>query len=87
VYDERYAHEYGPWRPHVADVLARFIACSDPRHGFARVRCDDCGHEYILAFSCKAFGFCPSCHQKRALLFGGFVDAEVLAPLSTASTP
>src|SRR4051812_16740929 len=37
VYDERFAHEYGPWRPHVADVLARFLTCGDLRHGFARV--------------------------------------------------
>lgn len=33
--------------------------------GFARVRCEEYGHEYLLAFSCKRRHFCPSCHQKR----------------------
>jgi len=80
-YEERFAHEFGPWRPHVGDVLARFLACGDLHHGFARVHCDTCGHEYLLAFSCKAYCFCPSCHQKRALLFGEWRDAEVLGPV------
>jgi len=34
--------------------------------GFARVRCEHCRHEYLLAFSCKGRWFCPSCHQKKA---------------------
>ena len=29
------------------------------KNGFARVRCGDCGHEYLLAFSCKRHHFCP----------------------------
>ncbi|MCP4119683.1 MAG: hypothetical protein GY737_30635, partial [Desulfobacteraceae bacterium] len=36
----------------------------------ARVRCEDCGHEYLLAFSCKRRQFCPSCHQKRVVEYG-----------------
>ncbi|MHC9542667.1 MAG: hypothetical protein AB9903_24420 [Vulcanimicrobiota bacterium] len=27
-------------------------------NGFAGVRCDDCGEEYLLAFSCK-MKYCP----------------------------
>ena len=30
-----------------------FIACGDPHHGFARIYCDACGHDYLLAFSCN----------------------------------
>jgi len=26
-----------------------------------RLRCADCGHDKLLAFSCKRRGFCPSC--------------------------
>ena len=31
-------------------------------HGFARIRCDACAHEYLLAFSCKSryFGSGPT---------------------------
>ena len=34
-------------------TLEHFIACGDPHHGFARIYCDACGHDYLLAFSCK----------------------------------
>jgi len=34
-------------------------------HGFARARCDDCGHDYFVAFSCKGRGVCPSCNTRR----------------------
>jgi transposase-like zinc-binding protein len=53
-------------------VMERFIACGDPHHGFARIYCDSCGHDYLLAFSCKTRYFCPSCHQKRVLLAEDF---------------
>jgi hypothetical protein len=61
VLGERFAREYGPWRPVVGQVTDKFLACGVLDHGFARVRCDDCAHEYPLAFSCKCRYFCPSC--------------------------
>ncbi|MCP4260190.1 MAG: hypothetical protein GY774_22135, partial [Planctomycetes bacterium] len=27
------------------------------------IKCEDCGHEYLLAFSCKRRHFCPSLAQ------------------------
>jgi len=51
VYDDRYEREYGFWRPVIAEVIEKFLECGDLTHGFARVRCDHCGHEYLLAFS------------------------------------
>ena len=62
------------------NVIGRFLACGDPQHGFARIYCDHCRHACILAFSCKARYFCPSCHQKRVLAYGEWVEANVLAP-------
>jgi hypothetical protein len=59
-------------------VIERFIECGDPHHGLARIRCDACGHDYLLAFSCKTRYFCPSCHQKRVLLYGEWVEENVL---------
>jgi hypothetical protein len=53
VYDERFTHEYGPWRPIVGQVADKFLACGVPEHGFARIRGDACAHKYLLAFSCK----------------------------------
>ncbi|MFZ3116318.1 MAG: transposase zinc-binding domain-containing protein [Syntrophales bacterium] len=40
--------------------------------------CKDCGHEYLLAFSCKRRHFCPSCHQKRVVEFGEWLCMDVL---------
>ena len=48
-------------------TIGRFLACGDPHHGFARIRCDACGHDYLLAYSCKTRYFCPSCHQRTSL--------------------
>ena len=31
-----------------------------------------------MAYSCKRRCFCPSCHQKRALLFAEHVEEDVL---------
>jgi len=63
------------------NVVDRFLACGDPHHGFARLYCGQCRHGFILAFSCKARYFCPSCHQKRVLAYGEWVEANVLAPV------
>jgi hypothetical protein len=57
-------------------VIERFIECGDPHQGLARIRCDECGHDYLLAFSCKTRYFCPSCHQKRVLLYGDWVEEK-----------
>ena len=51
-------------------VLERFLDCGDLHKGFARIYCDECAHDFLLAFSCKTRYFCPSCHQKRMLVYG-----------------
>ena len=81
VYDERFAREYGPWRPVVGQVADKFLACGVLEHGFARIRCDDCTHEYLLAFSCKCRYFCPSCHAKRLAIWEQWLDTTLLAPV------
>ncbi len=45
--------------------LRAFLACGILAHGFVRVRCDACGHDRLVAFSCKGRGFCPSCGGRR----------------------
>ncbi len=37
LYDESFAREYGPWRPFVAQVADKFLACGMLEHGFARI--------------------------------------------------
>jgi hypothetical protein len=81
VYDERFAREYGPWRSVVAQVAEKFLACGILDHGFARIRCTACAHEYLLAFSCKCRYFCPSCHAKRLAIWTQWLDTTLLAPV------
>ena len=55
------------------------MQCGDFAKGFARVRCDERSHEYLLAFSCKGRWFCPSCHQKKVQVFGAMLAESILA--------
>ena len=45
--------------------LPRYLECGILAHGFARARCGECGHDFLLAFSCKGRGLCPSCNARR----------------------
>jgi hypothetical protein len=80
VWDERYEREHGFWRPVIRHVVEQFVNCGDLRCGFARLRCATCRKDFLLPYSCRRRSFCPSCHQKRALLFAEHVD-EVLGDL------
>lgn len=62
-------------------MVQKFLTCGDLTKGFARVRCDTCRHEYLLALSCNGRYSCPSCHQKRVIEFGAWVAEEVLVPV------
>lgn len=62
----------------VMTVIYKYLDCGDLHLGFARVRCEECGHEYLLAFSCKRRQFCPSCHQKRVVEYGEWLLTNVL---------
>ena len=82
---QRYPHDYqprlGPLRPVISQVIHKFLDCGNLDRGFARIRCDHCCHEYLLAFSCKCRWFCPSCHQKNVQTTAAFLTARVLAPV------
>jgi len=43
----------------------RYLTCGILAHGFARARCSACGHDFLVAFSCKGRGLCPSCNTRR----------------------
>jgi Transposase zinc-binding domain len=49
----------------VKDEFNAFLECGILAHGFLRLRCGDCAHEKLVAFSCKRRGFCPSCGARR----------------------
>ena len=77
-YEERFEREYGFLRPIIKEVVERYLDCGNPRCGFARIRCPDCGEERLLYFSCHSRGFCPSCHAKRLEEWGEWMREELL---------
>ncbi len=50
---------------YVERELDEYLRCGMLVHGFARVRCQACGDELVVAFSCKRRGICPSCTARR----------------------
>ena len=42
-----------------------YLRCGILAHGFARVWCEACGKDDVVAFSCKGRGFCLSCGARR----------------------
>jgi len=81
-YPDTYEARLGPLRPVVSEVFGKFLQCGILERGFARVRCDHCAHEYLVAFSCKGRWFCPSCHQRKVLQTAAHLVDHVLLPVS-----
>ncbi|HEX9771986.1 MAG TPA: transposase zinc-binding domain-containing protein, partial [Steroidobacteraceae bacterium] len=54
-----------PFPRHVEQELRGFLECGILAFGFARAHCDACGHVFLVAFSCKGRGICPSCTTRR----------------------
>src|SRR5437879_5665350 len=42
-----------------------FLDCGVLARGFLRLRCQSCGHDRLLPFSCKRRLWCPSCAGRR----------------------
>ena len=79
-----HAKEYGKYRIiHIKEAVKKFLECGDYSKGIARIKCTNhnCDHEYFRPFSCKAWYLCPSCNQKRLLLFSEHLSENVLLKL------
>ena len=78
VWEERFQQDYGFLRAEVSETFDAYLNCGILESGVARIRCPDCGHSSVVAFSCKKRGVCPSCNAKRAILFAEHLCEEVL---------
>ena len=58
-----------PWEDTVPAFVERdfrkYLQCGLYCHGFGRARCPRCGHDFLVAFSCRARAVCPSCNARR----------------------
>jgi len=83
---ERYYPEFVATREAAGRLLPRYVQeefeaylkCGCLKHGFLRVRCEDCRAEKLVAFSCKRRGFCPSCGARRMAESAALLADEVL---------
>ncbi len=80
-YEMRHRPTYGPLRPNVLETVQAFGRCGDLAAGFTRLQCPDCGHEKLLAFTCKGRHFCPACHQRRTWQTGDWIAHNACHPV------
>ncbi len=50
---------------YVEQDFRRYLDCGILARGFARAFCPSCGHDFLIAFSCKGRGICGSCNARR----------------------
>ena len=58
-----------------------YLRCGLPEYGFTRIHCAACGHDRLVAFSCKGRGFCPSCGGRRMEEGATWLCERVLPPV------
>ena len=66
---------------YVEREFRRYLECGILAHGFARARCGECGHDFLIAFSCKGRGVCPSCNTRRMVETAAHLADHVFPPL------
>lgn len=80
-YPDLFEEKQGFLRTEVMKAIYAFLDCGIPENGVARVRCNDCGDDFFVAFSCRQRVVCPCCSTKRSILFGEKVR-EIVKPVS-----
>jgi len=78
VHEEHFQPRYGRLRHAARRAVEKFLECGILEQGFARVRCDRCKAEFLVAFSCKARILCPSCHAKKLEIWADWLENELL---------
>jgi hypothetical protein len=54
-----------PLPRYVEQELRAYLDCGILANGFSRAKCRGCGHDMVVAFSCKKRSACPSCGARR----------------------
>ena len=66
---------------HVEREFRRYLECGILAHGFARARCGQCGHDFLIAYSCKGRGVCPACNARRMVETAAHLTDHVMPRL------
>ena len=70
-----------PLPRYVEEELRGYLRCGIFAHGFVMCRCDACGYDLLVAFSCKARAVCPSCAGRRMANVAAHLVDRVLPPV------
>lgn len=54
----------GPVPYYIFKEFQKYLGCGILAKGFACAHCDDCRKDFLIAFSCKGRGICPSCNTR-----------------------
>jgi hypothetical protein len=69
--------EGSPVVAYIEQDFRKYLECGILAHGFARARCAGCGYDFLIAFSCKGRGICPSCNTRRMVETAAHLVDEV----------
>ena len=70
-----------PVSAHVERELRSYLTCGILCFGFGRARCTSCGQGFVVAFSCKGRGVCPSCNGRRMAQTAAHLVDRVIPPV------
>jgi hypothetical protein len=65
----------------VEEELRGYLECGLLCFGFARARCTGCGQGFVVAFSCKGRGVCPSCNGRHMAQTAAHLVDHVITPV------
>jgi hypothetical protein len=74
-------YDAGAVPAYVEREFRRYLECGILAHGFARAPCGQCGHDFLIAFSCKGRGVCPSYNARRMVETAAHLTDHVLPEL------
>ncbi|MGB7988180.1 MAG: transposase [Candidatus Methylophosphatis roskildensis] len=66
---------------YVEREFRRYLDCGILARGFARAHCGQCGHDFLIAYSCKGRGVCPACNARRMVETAAHLTDHVMPRL------
>ena len=82
AYYREYSERYGQLRTIITHTVNRYLLYGDSSEGVARYECPKCAQSLTVPFSCKTRLFCPSCHEKKIILWVDEIQDELLLPVA-----
>ena len=67
--------------PFVRRELEGYLDCGLLCRGFARLKCESCSEQHLVAFACKGRGICPSCLGRKMCQTALNLTEHVLPPV------